>query len=296
MIDPAWGFPSASLVCGRGRGARCFVRVSPGSGTCRLRRFSLEGRLTSKQWRLWLVLPLTVISILLVFVDMAPGNYNPEAGIGLFSGTFGLLFVIPAIIVYIKHFHDRDKSGWWVLIGLIPIIGAIWLLIELGFLIQLRARSAVSKGGRFFSATTPTGIASVDFLIVPTLAFERLFVFVILGLGRRRLLWIGVTTNPTAGGWLRQITEAFPWDTVPGFLSATMMVPMARRSLCGFEQGSFAIAPIVPRARRLLRGCCTCKKARAPRSTASFSFSPHSRHRQVQPLPMAINSAPQNSL
>ena len=36
--------------------------------------------------------------------------------------------------VHIKRFHDRDKSGWWVLIGLIPIIGAIWLLIELGFL------------------------------------------------------------------------------------------------------------------------------------------------------------------
>src|SRR6476646_7229711 len=62
------------------------------------------------------------------------------------------------------------------------------------------------------------GIVSVDFLIVPTLAFERLFVLVILGLGRRRLLWIGVTTNPTAEWLARQITEAFPWDTVPGFL------------------------------------------------------------------------------
>ena len=41
---------------------------------------------------------------------------------------------------------------------------------------------------------------------------------VILGLGRRRLLWIGVTTNPTAEWLARQITEAFPWDTVPGFL------------------------------------------------------------------------------
>jgi transposase InsO family protein len=39
----------------------------------------------------------------------------------------------------------------------------------------------------------------------------------ILGLGRRRLLWIGVTTNPTAEWLARQITP-FPWDTVPGFL------------------------------------------------------------------------------
>ncbi|HEY8832796.1 MAG TPA: hypothetical protein VIM21_09820 [Gemmatimonadaceae bacterium] len=86
----------------------------------------------------------------------------------------------------------------------------------------------------------------MDFLIVPTLAFERLFVFVIVGLGRRRLLWIGVTTNPTAEWLARQITEAFPWDTVPAFSSVTMMVPMARRSLGGFEQWAFAIAPSHP--------------------------------------------------
>jgi uncharacterized membrane protein YhaH (DUF805 family) len=96
--------------------------------------FSPEGRVNRKQWWLWLILPFTVISILLGFVDMATGNFDPEAGIGLFSGIFALLSLIPAIIVHIKRFHDRDKSGWWLLIVLIPIIGAIWLLIELGFL------------------------------------------------------------------------------------------------------------------------------------------------------------------
>ena len=48
-----------------------------------------------------------------------------KPGIGLFSGIFAILSLIPAIIVHIKRFHDRDKSGWWVLIGFIPIIGAI---------------------------------------------------------------------------------------------------------------------------------------------------------------------------
>ena len=57
-----------------------------------------------------------------------------KPGIGLFSGIFAILSLIPAIIVHIKRFHDRDKFGWWGLIVLIPIIGAIWLLIELGFL------------------------------------------------------------------------------------------------------------------------------------------------------------------
>ena len=54
-----------------------------------------------KQWGLWLVPPLTAISILLLFVDMATGNYRPEYGIGLFSGIFALLSAIPAYL-YIK--------------------------------------------------------------------------------------------------------------------------------------------------------------------------------------------------
>ena len=81
-----------------------------------------------------IVLPLTVIEIVLVLVDVATENYNPELGIGLLSGIFALVALIPTVIVYIKRFHDRDKSGWWVLVTLIPIIGAIWILVELGFL------------------------------------------------------------------------------------------------------------------------------------------------------------------
>jgi uncharacterized membrane protein YhaH (DUF805 family) len=38
------------------------------------------------------------------------------------------------LAVSIKRWHDRDKSGWWVLIGLVPLIGALWALIETGFL------------------------------------------------------------------------------------------------------------------------------------------------------------------
>src|SRR5512140_3087783 len=100
-------------------------------------------------------------------------------------------------------------------------------LLKLGFDVarstvskyMLRRRGPPSQGWKTFLRNHADGIAAVDFLIVLTLAFERLFVFVILGLGRRRLLWIGVTTNPTAEWLARQITEAFHWDTVPGALS-----------------------------------------------------------------------------
>lgn len=45
-----------------------------------------------------------------------------------------LLFLYPALAIYTKRWHDRDKSGWWSLIMFVPIIGAFWFLIECGFL------------------------------------------------------------------------------------------------------------------------------------------------------------------
>src|SRR5258708_22076424 len=45
------------------------------------------------------------------------------------------------------------------------------------------------------------GIASIDLFVVPTIAFEQLFAFLVLGHRRRQLLWIAVTRNPT-GEWL----------------------------------------------------------------------------------------------
>ena len=55
------------------------------------------------------------------------------------TGSFILLVVVlallwPTLAIYTKRWHDRDKSGWWSLIILIPIIGFFWILIELGML------------------------------------------------------------------------------------------------------------------------------------------------------------------
>jgi transposase InsO family protein len=58
-------------------------------------------------------------------------------------------------------------------------------------------------------------IAAIDMCVVPTLTFERLFAFLVLGHGRRQLLWFEVTRHPTAEWLARQITEAFPWTSAP---------------------------------------------------------------------------------
>jgi transposase InsO family protein len=58
----------------------------------------------------------------------------------------------------------------------------------------------------------------MDLFVAPTINFDLLYVFVIVRLDRRSLVWINVTTNPTAEWIARQITEAFPWDDAPQYL------------------------------------------------------------------------------
>ena len=53
---------------------------------------------------------------------------------------------------------------------------------------------------------------------VPTIGFDLLYAFVIVRLDRRDLVWVNVTTNPTAEWIARQLTEAFPWNEAPRYL------------------------------------------------------------------------------
>ena len=61
-------------------------------------------------------------------------------------------------------------------------------------------------------------IAAIDMCVVPTLTFDLLFAFLVLGHGRRQLLWFEVTRHPSAEWLARQITEAFPWTSAPAYL------------------------------------------------------------------------------
>jgi len=61
-------------------------------------------------------------------------------------------------------------------------------------------------------------MVSVDFLTVPTIRFQVLYVFLVLAHDRRRTLHFGVTAHPTAEWTTQQLREAFPWDSAPRFL------------------------------------------------------------------------------
>jgi|TARA_B100000315_G_scaffold260662_1_gene323812 hypothetical protein len=63
-----------------------------------------------------------------------------------------------------------------------------------------------------------TDTVAVDFLVVPTIRFKMLCVFVVLSHDRRKVIYFNVTLNPTAQWTAQQITEALPWDTSPRYL------------------------------------------------------------------------------
>ena len=58
----------------------------------------------------------------------------------------------------------------------------------------------------------------MDLLVIPTIGFKLLYGLVIIRLDRRDVVWINVTTNPTADWIARQITEAFPWNEAPRYM------------------------------------------------------------------------------
>jgi hypothetical protein len=63
-----------------------------------------------------------------------------------------------------------------------------------------------------------TDIAAVDMFVVATATFRILYAVIILDHDRRRVIHFDVTRNPTQAWLAQQITEAFPWDTVPRYL------------------------------------------------------------------------------
>jgi transposase InsO family protein len=99
-------------------------------------------------------------------------------------------------------------------------------LLKLGFEVaestvskyMVRRRGPPSQSWRTFLRNHAEAIAAIDLCVVPTLSFECLFAFVVVGHGRRQLLWFAVTQHPTAEWLAQQIVEAFPWNTAPAYL------------------------------------------------------------------------------
>lgn len=73
----------------------------------------------------------TIVLAVLSLIDSATGTLNPQIGLGLLSGIYGLAALLPSLAVTVRRLHDLGQSGLWCLVLLIPFIGALALLIAM---------------------------------------------------------------------------------------------------------------------------------------------------------------------
>jgi len=87
-----------------------------------------SGRARRKEY--WMFTLFNIIfSIVAIVLDNILGTANEDLGYGLIYGLFGLAILLPTLAVTVRRLHDVGKSGWWIFISLIPIVGGIWLFI-----------------------------------------------------------------------------------------------------------------------------------------------------------------------
>ena len=82
---------------------------------------NFSGRACRSEYWYWI--------LFIIIADIVAAIIDQALGIQLVTGLFGLVTIIPNIAIAIRRLHDLDRTGWWVLLGFIPLIGWIILLI-----------------------------------------------------------------------------------------------------------------------------------------------------------------------
>ncbi|MDP5291999.1 DUF805 domain-containing protein [Oceanimonas sp. CHS3-5] len=87
-----------------------------------------EGRSRRKEYWMF-ILFTTLISLFLAFFDGMIGLFSEEMGIGVLGGIYTLLVLLPSLAVTVRRLHDIGRSGWWVLMAFIPLVGVLVLFV-----------------------------------------------------------------------------------------------------------------------------------------------------------------------
>ena len=101
-----------------------------------LKRYAdFQGRSRRKEYWMFalgvviVAIVLSIIEGILIIEGIQSESGNIGGAYGPLSAIFLLAIIVPAIAVQVRRFHDQDKSGWWVLLGLIPLLGGIVVLV-----------------------------------------------------------------------------------------------------------------------------------------------------------------------
>lgn len=85
---------------------------------------NFQGRARRQEYWMYALINLIIVVILSI-IDTLIFN----SGNNFISGIYSLAVLIPGIAVSVRRLHDTDRSGWWLLLSLIPIVGIIVLLV-----------------------------------------------------------------------------------------------------------------------------------------------------------------------
>lgn len=91
--------------------------------------FSLRGRIPRSDYWFAGVFLLLVVGLVVTALLRIAGLPGEKA-----EGVVNVALAWPAIAVSVKRWHDRDRSGWWVLVNMLPVVGWLWGLIDNGCL------------------------------------------------------------------------------------------------------------------------------------------------------------------
>ena len=94
-----------------------------------LKKYAVFGGRSRRKEYWYFVLFSVIVSLVLSAIDALLGTLSSSTNVGLLGGIYGLAIIIPSIAVSVRRLHDIDRTGWWVLISLVPVIGAIVLLV-----------------------------------------------------------------------------------------------------------------------------------------------------------------------
>ncbi|MDB2327957.1 DUF805 domain-containing protein [Flavobacteriaceae bacterium] len=89
-----------------------------------------SGRARRKEYWMFVLFNM-IFAIVAAILDNVLGIAMEGTGYGPLYGIYALAVLIPGLAVAVRRLHDVGKSGWMILFTLIPLIGAIWLLVLL---------------------------------------------------------------------------------------------------------------------------------------------------------------------
>lgn len=84
-----------------------------------------SGRADRREYWMFVLFNIIAAIILAIIDRLVWGDGN----MGVFGSLYSLAVLVPSLAVAFRRLHDTNRSGWWILIGLIPIIGTIVLIV-----------------------------------------------------------------------------------------------------------------------------------------------------------------------